>query len=266
MARIVMELTNRCNLRCRHCFDERHAGKGELPLSLVEKVLREARACGVDHVSFSGGEPTLHRLFPEIVERIVAAGYSFSFVSNGTTFPQVYRSLVAHRRYFAGVTFSLDGARETTHDRLRGAGSYRQVMRAASICNFKGLPFTLNMVLTRENRDEIEGLVELAARLGSGGVRFGHLMPGPGVELDALDLSPSERRAIEVQIWRLQEHARYPSGWRQAITADPRFSRAARWNSKSSISIIVAISLCAVTFQGTRIPRHPSTGSRTCRT
>ena len=58
---------------------------------------------------------------------------------------------------------------------LRGKGSYRSVMRAASICVFKDLPFTFNMVLTAQNRHEIGEMVWLAERLGSGGVRFGHL-------------------------------------------------------------------------------------------
>ncbi|HVH25698.1 MAG TPA: radical SAM protein [Vicinamibacterales bacterium] len=212
MARIVMELTNRCNLRCRHCFDQRHAGSGDLPLGLIEKVLRDARACGVDHVSFSGGEPTLHRHFAEILERIREARCTFGLVSNGSTFRQIYPLLLAYRESFAGVTFSLDGARRETHDRLRGAGSFRQVMRAASICHVKALPFTFNMVLTHENHHEIDDLVELASRLGSDGVRFGHLMAGPGVETGELDLSPNERRAIEARIWRLQKNAPIPVG------------------------------------------------------
>ena len=88
MARMVMELTNRCNLRCQHCFTERHAATGELPLAMIEKVLQEGKDCGIDHLVLHGGEPTLHRQFPELVRRVCEAGYTFSFVSNGVTFPQ----------------------------------------------------------------------------------------------------------------------------------------------------------------------------------
>jgi MoaA/NifB/PqqE/SkfB family radical SAM enzyme len=55
MARIVIELTNRCNLRCLHCYDERHAATGELPLALLEQVLGEGRSCAIDHFCFTGG-------------------------------------------------------------------------------------------------------------------------------------------------------------------------------------------------------------------
>jgi len=212
MPRLVIELTNRCNLSCGHCFDERHAATGDLPLEILDKVLREGKSSGIGQLSFTGGEPTIHRRFKEVIERVADAGYWFSFVSNGVSFPRIYLLLLKHRSWFVGATFSLDGAREQTHDQLRGKGSYRRVMRAASICVVKELPFTLNMVLTAQNRDEIGEMVWLAERLGSRGVRFGHLMPTPGTALRKLDLTPRERREAESQIWGLKKNASIPIG------------------------------------------------------
>ena len=212
MLRLVIELTNRCNLRCRHCYGERHAGTGDLPLELLEKVLAEAQGCGIDHLVFTGGEPTTHLQFGEIVRRVCDVGYAFGFVSNGVNLPRIHPLLVRYRRFFTGATFSLDGAREQTHDSMRGEGSYRQVMKAASVCVAKDLPFTLNMVLTLRNRHEVEEMVMLAAELGSDGVRFGHLMPTPDTALRKLDLSPQQRRETELEIWRLQKRAAVPVG------------------------------------------------------
>jgi len=211
MARIVLELTNRCNLRCRHCYDERHASTGDLPCEIVETVLRGGASCGIDHVCFSGGEPTLHKAFGTIVERVCQEGFAFSIVTNGLNFPGVSRLLARHRHRLQGVTFSLDGADASTHDRLRGAGSYRQVMRAAAVAVARDLPFTFNCVLTRENHNQIERMIELGASLGSRGVRFGHLLftaeTNPG-----LILSPAERREVEERIWTLRTGARVPVG------------------------------------------------------
>ncbi len=212
MSRIVIELTNRCNLSCGHCFDERHAATGDLPLEILKKVLRDGKSCGIEQMSFTGGEPTIHRRFEEIIDLVTQARYPFSFVSNGASFPRIYRLLVDHRSWFLGVTFSLDGARQETHDRLRGKESYRSVMRAMSICAFKELPFTLNMVLTAQNRDEVGEMVDLAERLGSDGVRFGHLMATPETALRKLDLSPEQRRKVESEIWRLKKSASVPVG------------------------------------------------------
>jgi len=223
LARIVIELTNRCNLSCGHCFDERHAATGDLSLAILEKVLREGKSCGIEQVSFTGGEPTIHRRFKEIIDLVSQASYPFSFVSNGVSFPQIYRLLLKHRSWFLGVTLSLDGAREETHDRLRGKGSYRSVMRAIIICAFKELPFTLNMVLTARNRNEIGEMVGLAKRLGSSGVRFGHLMATRETALRKLDLSPAERRKAESEIWQLKRSASVPVGMAPGYFSDAPF-------------------------------------------
>jgi MoaA/NifB/PqqE/SkfB family radical SAM enzyme len=205
--RLIIELTNRCNLRCRHCYDERHTGTGDLPLELIQKVLREGRSCGIKELAFTGGEATIHPQFHEIVRLVAEAEYDFGFVSNGVNFANIYRPLLKHRRWLKGTTFSLDGAREETHDRLRGKGSYRRVMQAVSVCAFKEIPFTLNMVLTAHNRREIAEMVELGARLGSKAVRFGHLMFTPETAVRGLDLSPRERLEAEAEIRSLKEPA-----------------------------------------------------------
>ncbi len=210
MARVVLELTNRCNLRCTHCFGERHAATGEVPLAIVDSILRDGRVCGIDHLCFSGGEPTLHRKFGTIVERTCDAGYDFSLVTNGHNFRHVASVLLRSGPRCRGITLSVDGACEETHDASRGRGSFRQVMRAATLCLFKGLPFTFNMVLTALNRDEVEDMAELAARLGSRGVRFGHLMFTPENASRGLNLSPSERRVVEERIWHVKDAAAVP--------------------------------------------------------
>ena len=138
-------------------------------------------------------------------------------------FPKIYSLLLSYSKRFRGVTFSLDGACEETHDRLRGAGSYRRVMRAASICVIKDLPFTLNMALTAQNRHEVAEMASLAGRLGSRGVRFGHLMPTPDTALRKLDLSPRERREVEEEIWRLQKTAPVPVGMAPGYFSDSPF-------------------------------------------
>ena len=110
------------------------------------------------------------------------------------------------------MTFSLDAPASNTHDQLRGKGSYRQVLRAVSICVVRDLPFTFNMVLTRQNQHLVQEMVSLAGQLGSRGVRFGHLMPTPDTHFRHLDLSPDERRSVETTIWKLRELSAVPVG------------------------------------------------------
>ena len=210
MGKIVMELTNRCNLSCEHCFSGRHGGKDDLPIEVLQKVLTEARELGFDELSFTGGEPTIHRQFSEVIRLTHEAGYRFSFVTNGWSFSRTYPVLASYLDRLGIITFSMDGATEETHDRLRGKGSYRRLMQAISLCFMKDVPFAINMVVAAHNRHELGAMVEVAGRLGSRGVRFGHLMPAPTTTRQGLDLSPEDRKAVDAEIWLLRSRHTFP--------------------------------------------------------
>ena len=193
--------------RCPHCFAERHAATGDLSMEIVDRVL--PRVWPARSAICASPAVSRHSIVSSTRswKRTCRAGYDFSIVTNGRNFPAVSSLLVVHRERFRGVTFSLDGAREATHDRSRGTGSFRRIMRGATVCFFRKLPFTFNMVLTSDNRGEVEEMVQLSARLGSSGVRFGHLILSPGHTTNVLALSPTERREVENHIWALRKSA-----------------------------------------------------------
>lgn len=205
MGKVVVELTNRCNLRCQHCFTGRHGGNTDLPLTILQKVLHEAKVNGFDHLAFTGGDPTVHAQFPEVLRLTYEAGYKFGFVTNGWNFTTIYPRILPYRELLYIIVFSIDGATEATHDRQRGKGSYRRVMQAMSVCVVKDLPFAINTVVTAHNRHEVPEMARLATQLGSRGLRFAHLMPAPITTMQNFDLSPEERKVVESEIRDLQK-------------------------------------------------------------
>jgi hypothetical protein len=88
---------------------------------------------------------------------------------------------------------------------------------------YNDLPFTLNMVLTAKNRAEVEEMVQLAASLGSRGVRFGHLMPTVDTALRGLDLTPEERRDTEIEIGHLKRNSLIPVGFAPGFYSESPF-------------------------------------------
>ena len=205
MPGILIELTNRCNLSCHHCLDGRHSGDVDLKIEILEMILLNARGHGFDYISFTGGEPTLHPGFTDMLTMVSEAGYNFGFVTNGWNFTEIYGKILPHLNSLTGITFSLEGAREETHDRLRGKGSYRRVMQAVSICVVKDIPFTFNTVITSHNRGELHEIAGLATKLGGLGLRFGHLISTPRIVSGNMDLSPIERRQTEDIICQLRK-------------------------------------------------------------
>jgi MoaA/NifB/PqqE/SkfB family radical SAM enzyme len=210
MAKLIVELTNRCNLNCQHCFSGRHGGSNDLALPVLEKALLSARKYDFNSVAFTGGEVTVYPHFSSALHLAYTTGYRFGCVTNGQNFSKVYSNFLPYRDKLSVITFSLDGATEITHDRLRGKGTFRRVMQALSICVAEDLPFTLNMVVTAHNHHEIETMVQLAPRLGSQGLRFGHLLPSQLTTSQGFDLSPWEHKQIEARIWQLREQSPIP--------------------------------------------------------
>ncbi len=204
MAKIVIELTNRCNLRCQHCFSGRHGGRDDLPMIVLEQILDNANDAGFDLLSFTGGDPTLHRQFEDILRMTSAAGYRYSINTNGFNFTQIYPLLIELQSALDIIVFSLDGATEEIHDQLRGKGSFRRVMQAMSICTMMQLPFAINMVITAHNRHELRQMAEMGRKLGAKGVRYGHLMPSPDTTDLRWDLSLWQRKLVETEIRTLR--------------------------------------------------------------
>lgn len=202
---LTIEPVNLCNLACSYCLrDDAHLHRDPaeyLSPDLLRRVLREAaQTCGADEVSFSGGEPTLHPRFGELVDVVAGEGYRFSFVTNGWHFGRVRDSLVRHKSALRLVAFSLDGASESTHDNIRGKGSFRRLMSAVADCHALGLPFRFKAVLHRHNAQRVETLALFAARVGALGIKFAHLLPTtPAIEA-SLGLSEQERLAVESEI------------------------------------------------------------------
>ncbi|MDR4497682.1 MAG: radical SAM protein [Candidatus Scalindua sp.] len=211
MPSIVIELTNHCNLSCQHCLDGRHSSDGgNLKIEIVEKILQDAKGIKIDFLSFTGGEPTLHPRFTEILKKVYEAEYNFGFVTNGWNFTEMYRHLLPFRDRLRGITFSLDGSREETHDRIRGKGSYRRVMQDVSICIVKDIPFTINTTVMFHTKGKLKEMAELATKLGSRGLRFGHLMPTPRNIANGLTISPEECVVVEGMIGKLQQSFTMP--------------------------------------------------------
>lgn len=205
--KLIFELTNRCNFSCVHCIRSEDGPHSYLPISIVNKALTEAQAYQpVRLVAFTGGEPTLHPQFADIVQIVTTHGYRFTFVTNGWNFSPTFAKIQPWKSSLESVSLSLDGASESTHDILRRQpGSFRRLMQAISLCHVHGVPVQLNMVVTHANRDELEAMAILASRLGCEALGYGHCQPTPDALATNLVLTARERRDVETDIAALQQ-------------------------------------------------------------
>lgn len=170
---VLVQVTNRCNMRCSFCdFWPNPAPKGEeLTLADYQRVARELAELGCFLVSIEGGEPLVRK----DLEGIVAAFAEYhipALFTNGWYVDEARaRSLFDAGLVHASV--SIDYASAERHDHKRGLGdatlrAWRAVDTLRQAAPRGGLQVHVMTVLMRSNQDELEALLEQSRDHGVG--------------------------------------------------------------------------------------------------
>jgi radical SAM protein with 4Fe4S-binding SPASM domain len=221
-----IELTRRCNNRCRHCYNnlpaaDPHAMAGELHTNELVRILDEMAAAGCAWLLLTGGEIFLRPDFSEIYTHAKQKGLLVTLFTNGTLItPEVANFLANHRPFSIEIT--LYGATRATYERVTGnPASFGQCLRGISLLIDRGLPLKLKATVSTLNRHEIKEMkrfVENDLRLP---FRFDALLnprcdcslspldvrlaPEEGVQLDLSD--PERAEALRDFVRRRRSHA-----------------------------------------------------------
>lgn len=125
-------LTNKCNLRCPHCYMfSGKANDNELATGEVQKLCEEYKKHGGVRVSFSGGEPLMRKDLPDIVEFAAKVGLLVRIYSNGSLWNE---SLVAKlARHIDSVQISIDGFSEESNMTIRGKGHFSDALNTIDL-------------------------------------------------------------------------------------------------------------------------------------
>lgn len=143
--RLVLHVSNDCNLRCQYCYaqggsygQDRGLMTPQIAFAAIDGMVRLYG--GVRRVQFFGGEPLLNpRLMIEVCEYFktlqqdghISELPRFGMVTNGVLGDE--RVVELMRRYDLAATISIDGPQEV-HDALRGEGSFVSADRFAQRC------------------------------------------------------------------------------------------------------------------------------------
>lgn len=166
---LYIELTDRCNLRCKHCYLSAGAGgKNTLDIGLVKTILSDFAAMGGYSVAFSGGEPLLVPNWTSIVAEARSLGLATTIVTNGTLLDgKAISTLLNHE---VTIAISLEGQQAKTHDAIRGKGSFERVRAALDRLVAVGAQEKVVVCFTPTRRNLLE-LPALAAMLAADGFR-----------------------------------------------------------------------------------------------
>lgn len=197
---VLIEVTKRCNLNCRHCFTT--AGnkmKNELDIVEWKLAIEDLNSSGFNAFTLSGGEPLLEKekvfgLAKEI-KRLNNRAKVYLFTNCKLVNKEVARRI---KKIFDGVMVSLDGDKKTHNWLRRNKKSYDDVISALTIFQEIGVPVSIQSMVTDKNIKFIEKLVRMAEKYSVIAIRFSQVdLFGRAKEFEN-DLKPSNKLLIKL--------------------------------------------------------------------
>lgn len=142
----LLEVTKRCNLRCRFCFADGGRPETDPTQDEMKAAIRDiVRQCGNPLLQLSGGEPTLRDDLPELVRYAKEAGCSYVQVNtNGIRLAQEPEYARALQEAGLDIVFlQFDGTKEEIYEFLRGNRLLEIKKEAIRVCSDLRIGVTL---------------------------------------------------------------------------------------------------------------------------
>ena len=164
-----VRLTRACNNSCMFCLDVEAMNSSSLSLSDIEEDLNKGIEKGAVRAILSGGEPTIHKKYLEVIELAKKLGYKkVQTITNGRMF--CYKEMLdkAVKAGLSEVTFSIHGHNPELHDKLTGIpNSFDQVMVALDNAkSVNGLVVNIDICVNKINLPYIGEILDFFIDLG----------------------------------------------------------------------------------------------------
>jgi len=227
---IAWELTNACNLACRHCRASaiQCPGSDELSTDEAKRFVDEIAAFKPILI-LTGGEPLLREDVYEIARYATDKGLRVVLGSNATLItPEVAEKL--KNAGIKRVSVSIDGATRETHDEFRGEpGAFDAALGGIDILKNAGIGFQINTTITRRNIDEIPRIYDFAVDIGAAALHIFLLVPtGRGRDIEYEEIPPEEYERVLNWFYDKQKEAKI----QLKATCAPHYFRIVRQRGK----------------------------------
>lgn len=163
---VLLEVTQRCNLRCPVCFADAGAAEADPDLETISRwydILREK--VGKANIQLSGGEPTVRDDLPEIIRLGREKGFTF-FQLNTNGLRLAREPGYARKLKEAGLScvfLQFDGVTDQVYTELRGAPLMEEKLRAMEHCRQAEIGVVLVPVVAPEvNLDQVGKILDFA--------------------------------------------------------------------------------------------------------
>lgn len=156
---VMLSVTNRCPSHCSYCNIPNRIQK-ELSTDEIFSLIDQISQMGCQRLGLWGGEPLIRDDIDQIISYAKEKGLFVTLDSNGYFLPQKMKLISS----LDHLILALDGPEEV-HDLNREPGSFQKVMTAIEAVSGR-IPFWTITVLTRNNIDSIDFILDNARRYG----------------------------------------------------------------------------------------------------
>ena len=171
---VGVEVTKRCNFRCRHCFVS--AGRPRSDEADTAELIAFIRALarqGTDAIGWSGGEPLLRQDLEELTAYCTDIGVETGLASNGFLATRQRLTALASAGLRV-VQVSIDGTTPQLAERYRRGprAAFARATQAIETSAALGMRSYVCTLFAPETATEIEAMIEFSKRLGAHGIRY----------------------------------------------------------------------------------------------
>jgi radical SAM protein with 4Fe4S-binding SPASM domain len=163
-----LETTYACEGTCPGCPAVAASDRSALLSASQWAPLIKGLAQSLEEVRLTGGEPTLHPDFLQILQSLKSERLAFKIYTNGL-WPNsggLLRALKGNP-FFRGFIFSLHGSTPSIHHTFSGLSDFERITATIQEAVKRGFPVSTSTVLGHYNRGNIPGILKLASMLGS---------------------------------------------------------------------------------------------------
>jgi radical SAM protein with 4Fe4S-binding SPASM domain len=221
---VVWNITNACNLSCKHCYQDavRKRDSGELNRAEKLNVVDQLSENLVPLIALAGGEPLVDPDVWAVLERAQQKLLYATLATNGTLLtPRNCERLASLGVKYVEV--SLDSVDPAIHDDFRQTkGAWTRTIEGIKNVSAAGMRCGIACCFTRDTVEHAQEMIELAISLGANTfVHFNFIPVGRGVEMAHEDISPAQRETLLILLQRTLGEGRI-----SVMSTAPQFGRA----------------------------------------
>ncbi len=184
-------ITNLCNLRCKHCYQEDFSSNSDLKWleiksicdNIISHLQKENKSTRID---LTGGEPFLKRELFDLLDYLDESKpvRQLNIITNATVLDKKVLIKLKDYKKLGMIKVSLESLDEALCDEIRDKGVFREVISVLELLKEERFEVILMFTLLKKNIDEIPKILDFCYKYNLDGVILERFIPlGRGYEI-----------------------------------------------------------------------------------